>query len=87
MRSFWKNAGPTQLSDQFAKMSPNLERALLLFQQSRHDLAEGELRQALVGGVKPIEVKVPERGKVMKLSAALPPSLVTVTLEVKAPKN
>jgi tetratricopeptide (TPR) repeat protein len=28
-------------------MNPNLERALLLFQQSRHDLAEAELRQAL----------------------------------------
>jgi tetratricopeptide (TPR) repeat protein len=28
-------------------MNPNLERALLLFQQSRHDLAENELRQAL----------------------------------------
>ena len=28
-------------------MNPNLERALLLFQQSRHEMAEGELRQAL----------------------------------------
>lgn len=28
-------------------MNPNLERALLLFQQSRHELAENELRQAL----------------------------------------
>lgn len=28
-------------------MNPNLERALLLFQQSRHELAEAELRQAL----------------------------------------
>jgi tetratricopeptide (TPR) repeat protein len=28
-------------------MNPNLERALLLFQQSRHELAEKELRQAL----------------------------------------
>lgn len=28
-------------------MNPNLERALLLFQQSRHDLAEAELRLAL----------------------------------------
>lgn len=28
-------------------MNPNLERALLLYQQSRHELAEGELRQAL----------------------------------------
>jgi len=28
-------------------VNPNLERALLLFQQSRHELAEAELRQAL----------------------------------------
>jgi tetratricopeptide (TPR) repeat protein len=28
-------------------MNPNLERALLLFQQSRHEMAEDELRQAL----------------------------------------
>ncbi len=28
-------------------MNPNLERALLLFQQSRHEMAEAELRQAL----------------------------------------
>ena len=28
-------------------MNPNLERALLLIQQSRHEMAEGELRQAL----------------------------------------
>ena len=28
-------------------MNPNLERAVLLYQQSRHDLAEAELRQAL----------------------------------------
>ena len=28
-------------------MNPNLQRALLLFQQSRHDLAEAELRQSL----------------------------------------
>ena len=28
-------------------MNPNLERAVLLYQQSRHELAEGELRQAL----------------------------------------
>jgi tetratricopeptide (TPR) repeat protein len=28
-------------------MNPNLERALLLYQQSRHELAENELRQAL----------------------------------------
>ena len=30
-------------------MNPHLERALLLFQQDRYDLAEAELRQALVG--------------------------------------
>src|SRR5262245_54909732 len=28
-------------------MNPNLERALLLYQQSRYEMAEGELRQAL----------------------------------------
>jgi tetratricopeptide (TPR) repeat protein len=30
-------------------MNPHLERALLLYQQSRHEMAEGELRQVLTG--------------------------------------
>ncbi|MCI0651829.1 MAG: tetratricopeptide repeat protein [Planctomycetes bacterium] len=30
-------------------MNPHLERGILLYQQSRHDLAEAELRQALAG--------------------------------------
>lgn len=33
--------------DRSYTMNPNLERALLLYQQSRHELAESELRQAL----------------------------------------
>jgi hypothetical protein len=47
----------------------------------------GALRQGLVGGVKPVPVKIPESGKVLTLAGALPPPQVTVSLEVKAPKD
>jgi hypothetical protein len=47
----------------------------------------GELKQGLVGGVRPIPVAIPETGKVLALAGVLPPSRVTVELEVKAPKH
>jgi hypothetical protein len=42
-----------------------------------------ELKQGLVGGVKPLPVAIPETGKVLLLSGALPPPRVGVALEVK----
>jgi hypothetical protein len=45
------------------------------------------LKQGLVGGVKPIPVKIPESGKALSLAGALPPAHVSVSLEVRAPKD
>jgi len=42
-----------------------------------------ELRQGLVGGVKPLEITIPETGKLIFLAGALPPSSVSVELDVK----
>lgn len=41
------------------------------------------IHQGLVGGVKPLPVEIPESGKVLVLSGALPPPEVSVTLRVK----
>ncbi len=52
--------------------------------------AERELRalqQGLVGGVKPLRVEIPESGKLLVLSGALPPVRVGVELEVKAKRK
>lgn len=46
-----------------------------------------ELRQGLVGGVKPVPVTIPEQGKVLLLAGALPPAHVALSLEVKAQKR
>jgi hypothetical protein len=57
---------------------------------ARHaaDYAAGahDLMQGLVGGVKPLDVAIPETGKALLLGAVLPPARVTVELEVKAAK-
>jgi hypothetical protein len=42
------------------------------------------LKQGLVGGVKPLNVAIPETGKLLLLTAVLPPGQVGVELEVKA---
>jgi hypothetical protein len=42
------------------------------------------LRQGLVGGVKPIPVEIPETGKLLVVTGALPPPRVSVVIEVKA---
>jgi hypothetical protein len=42
-----------------------------------------ELKQGLVGGVKPLPVDIPESGKALLLSGALPPAKVAVEIEVK----
>ncbi len=44
--------------------------------------AEG-LREGLASGVKPVPVNIPEQGKVIALTAALPPARVSVVLDVK----
>jgi len=46
-----------------------------------------EMKQGLVGGVKPLPVTIPETGKVLLLTGVLPPARVTVELEVKAKKK
>ena len=51
------------------------------FDLVRKDLAG--LQQGLVGGVKPLPVSIPETGKALVFSAVLPPSHVTVELDVK----
>jgi hypothetical protein len=42
-----------------------------------------QLKNGLVGGVKPLPVAIPESGKLLLLSGALPPATVGVELEVK----
>jgi hypothetical protein len=43
-----------------------------------------DLRQGLVGGVKPLPVAVPETGKALLLAGVLPPARVAVELEVRS---
>lgn len=43
-----------------------------------------ELRQGLVGGVRPLPVVIPETGKVLYLTGVLPPAQVSLELDVKA---
>jgi hypothetical protein len=45
------------------------------------------LRQGLVGGVKPLNIAIPESGKVLLLTGLLPPAAVTAELEVKAKRR
>ncbi len=49
------------------------------FRKERRNLMQGT-----VGGVRPLPVTVPETGKLLYLSGALPPERVTVTLDVRA---
>lgn len=53
---------------------------------SFEETAKG-LQQGLVGGVKPLNVAIPESGKVLLLTGILPPAEVSVALEVKAAKQ
>lgn len=46
--------------------------------------AFGAFEDGLASGVKPLQVEIPESGKLLLLSGALPPSRVTVELDVKA---
>jgi hypothetical protein len=43
-----------------------------------------EMRQGLVGGVKPLPIQIPESGKVLLLTGVLPPAQVDVELDVRA---
>jgi hypothetical protein len=45
------------------------------------------LSQGLVGGVRPVPVEIPESGKTLIMEGALPPTKVTVEIEVKAGKG
>jgi hypothetical protein len=42
-----------------------------------------ELRQGLVGGVRPVDIEVPDEGKALALAGALPGPAVSATLEVR----
>jgi hypothetical protein len=42
-----------------------------------------ELKQGMVGGVKPLPVTIPETGKVLLLTGALPPAQIGVEIEIK----
>jgi hypothetical protein len=46
-----------------------------------------ELKQGLVGGVRPLPVTIPETGKTLYLTGALPPVRVSVALDVKAKRK
>ena len=45
-----------------------------------------ELRQGLVGGVRPLNVTIPENGKALYLAGVLPPAQVSLKLDVRAKK-
>ncbi|MCH9650100.1 MAG: carboxypeptidase-like regulatory domain-containing protein [Deltaproteobacteria bacterium] len=62
--------------DQLAIARDSLAREA--FQKERN-----RLRQGTVGGVRPLPVEIPETGKVLVLSAALPPSGISATLQVR----
>jgi hypothetical protein len=53
---------------------------------SFEEMAKG-LQQGLVGGVKPLNVAIPESGKVLLLTGVLPPADVGVELEVRAQRR
>ncbi len=57
------------------------ERAAAAFKQQAQ-----ALRQGLVGGVQPLNVSIPESGKVLLLAGVLPPELVSVAIDVKGKK-
>jgi hypothetical protein len=46
-----------------------------------------DLRQGLVGGVRPLPITVPEEGKALLLAGVLPPERVTLDLEVKTDRR
>jgi hypothetical protein len=54
------------------------DRATALFRQQA-----GDLKNGLVGGVRPLTVEIPESGKAILLAGVLPPDLVRVALDVK----
>jgi len=53
---------------------------------SFEEMAKG-LQQGLVSGVKPLNIAIPESGKVLLLTGVLPPAKVGAELEVKAQKR
>jgi hypothetical protein len=70
----------------FAPREPKIDQRAIEREQEVRDQVD-QLKQGLVGGVRPIPVAIPETGKVLSLAGVLPPARVTVELEVKAPKK
>jgi hypothetical protein len=78
---------PVVTPDEEMPQERDLQRRLELQQQPQQEITSQELqslRQGLVGGVKPVPVTIPESGKTLVMEGVLPPSQVTVSIEVKA---
>ena len=58
------------------------ERQARAVEEARNQALD-ELRQGVVGGVKPLAITIPETGKLLFLAGALPPPSVAVELGVK----
>jgi hypothetical protein len=67
--------------------SPPADQKPAYYDFDSFEEATTSLKQGLVGGVKPLNVAIPETGKLLLLTAVLPPEQVGVELEVKARKR
>jgi hypothetical protein len=72
------STGATVSQTELEKISAGQSANSVLYRQE----VEG-LQQGLVGGVKPLPVSIPESGKALAFSGVLPPSRITLELEVK----
>jgi hypothetical protein len=80
-------AAPPSLAD-VEKDRRDAEREERKAQAARQYQDEvSQLKQGLVGGVKPLPVTIPQAGKVLRLTGSLPPPIVHAELAVKAPKK
>jgi len=75
------STGATVSQAELEKIPTARDAFATLFRQE----VEG-LQQGLVGGVKPLPVSIPETGKALAFSGVLPPSRITLELEVKGKK-
>jgi hypothetical protein len=71
-----------QLVDRF-NVAPELDALRSKQRAESFEVVAQDLRQGTVGGVRPLEVEIPERGKLLLLTGALPPAEITATLEAR----
>ncbi len=76
-------AGSLDFTRKRKPAAPPVSRAEVPKEQSSYLILD-ELKQGLVGGVRPLPVAIPESGKVLYLTGVLPPAQVSVKLDVKA---